>query len=198
MTTISTDDVKLLRDQTGISVMQCKKALEEAGGDMNKALAILKRKSADIALKKGDRTLGSGTIAAYVHGAGTVGVMLLLKCETDFVAKNEDFRQMAYDLAMHVAALNPEFISEKAVSEDVKNELLAQFEKEVAALDKPAEVKAKIIESKLETYIKERTLLGQPFVKDGSTPVSQLITEAVQKFGENIEVGHFTRYVNTQ
>ena len=108
---ITTDDIKALRDKTGISVMQCKKALEEAGGDTEKALVLLRKKGADIAAKKADREIKSGTIAAYVHSTGTVGAMVALACETDFVANNEEFKLLAKDIAMQVTATNPEFLS---------------------------------------------------------------------------------------
>jgi len=114
---ISTDQVKELRDKTGISVMQCKRALDDAEGDIEKAIEILKTKGAEIALKKGNRSLQSGTIAAYIHGNGAIGVMVELACETDFVARNEEFKALAHDIAMHVAAMNPEFTSEKDVAD---------------------------------------------------------------------------------
>jgi elongation factor Ts len=145
----TTEEIKALRDETGLSIMQCKKALEDAGGDKAKALELLKERGADIAAKKGDRTLGAGIITSYIHSNGTVGVLLELACETDFVAKNPEFKDVAYGIAMHIAAMNPEDTAE---------------------------------------------LLEQPFIKDPSKTISDLVNGAVQKFGERTEVGRFTRF----
>lgn len=189
------DQVKELRDMTGVSVMQCKKALEEAQGDKEKAIEILKRKSKDIAGKKGDRTLGAGTIQSYIHLGGAVGSMVLLSSETDFVSKNEEFKKLAYDIAMHIAAANPEFVSREEVSEETINDLKKVFEEEAVASGKtdPA-VKEKVVSGKLNTYFAERALLEQPFVKNGDVTVGALVDEAVQKFGERIEVTRFARF----
>ena len=133
MAEITTELVKSLRDETGVSVMQCKKALEEAGGDKAKALVILRKKSADIAAKKGDRELGSGTVAAYIHAGGTVGAMVLLSCETDFVSKNEDFKKLAYEIAMQVAASNPKYARRENVTAEEMDKVREVFMKEVEA-----------------------------------------------------------------
>jgi elongation factor Ts len=146
---VATEKVKKLRDRTGISVMQCKRALEEAGGDIEKALEVLKKTGARISEKKSDRYLGSGVVEAYIHGNGEVGALVELNCETDFVAKNEEFRKLARDIAMHIAAMNP--------------------------------------------GNKEELLLGD-FIKDPSHTISDLIQNAVQKFGERTEIGNFIRY----
>jgi len=192
---VTMDQVKELRDMTGVSVMQCKKALEEAQGDKDKAIEILKRKSKDIAGKKGDRTLGSGTIQSYIHLGGAVGSMVLLSSETDFVSKNEEFKKLAYDIAMHIAAANPEFVSREEVSEETVNDLKKVFEEEAKASGKtdPA-VKEKVVLGKLNTYFAERALLEQPFVKNGDVTVGALVDEAVQKFGERIEISRFARF----
>jgi len=191
---ITTETIKELRDQTGISVMQCKKALEEAGGDMEKAVMLLKKKSGEIASKKSGRSLGSGTIAAYIHAGGSVGSMVELSCETDFVAKNEEFKQLAYDIAMHAAATNPEFISLSDISSEDKKKAMEMFEKEVEKSDKPEEIKKKMLEGKLNAYFNERTLLEQSFVKNSDVTIKGLLEEAVQKFGERTEVTNFTRF----
>lgn len=192
---VTMDQVKELRDMTGVSVMQCKKALEEAGGDKEKAIEILKRKSKDIAGKKGDRTLGSGTVQSYIHLGGSVGSMVELSSETDFVSKNEEFKKLAYDIAMHVAAANPEFIRREDVSEEVTEDLKKVFTEEAEAAGKndPA-VKEKVVLGKLNTYFAERALLEQPFVKNGDVTVGALVDEAVQKFGERIEIARFARF----
>jgi len=195
---ITTEQIKALRDQTGISVMQCKVALEEADGDMEKAIMILKKKGKDIAAKKSDRNLGSGVVASYIHGTGAVGTMVELLCETDFVAKNEDFKALAYDIAMHIAATNPEFTSVDDISEEDKARIKELFVKEVEESDKPADIKEnikeKMLQGKLDGYFKERTLLEQSFIKDSNITIKGLIEGAVQKFGENTEIGKFTRF----
>lgn len=189
---ITTSLIKELRDQTGISIMQCRKALEEAGGDMEKAIIILQKQSKAIATKKSDRNLGSGIIASYIHGAGSIGSMVELCCETDFVAKNEEFRSLAYDIAMHVAANNPEFLKKSDVDEESKKKVVEVFADEIK--DKPENMREKILEGKLDSYFSERALLDQPFVKDQNVTVGQMIESAIQKFGERIEVGRFVRY----
>lgn len=191
---ITTDIIKKLRDQTGISVMQCKKALEEADGDIDKALVILKKKSSAIASKKSNRELGSGTIAAYIHAGGSVGAMVELSCETDFVAKNEDFKKLAYDIAMHIAAANPEFLSGVDVSEDDKKKVKEVFVKEIEESEKPEDIKQKMLEGKLSAYFNDITLLEQKFIKNPDTTIKGLLEEATQKFGERTEITNFTRF----
>lgn len=193
---ITTDLIKQLRDKTGISVMQCKKALEETAGDMEKAIMLLQKKSADIASKKSERTLGAGVISSYIHATGTVGTMIELLCESDFVAKNEEFKQLARDIAMHATATNPQFL--KAEDIDVHSMELAKemFSKEVDG--KPEDMKAKILEGKLASYWGERVLLDQAFIKNPEVTIRNLIQSAIQKFGENIEVSRFVRYSVSQ
>jgi elongation factor Ts len=191
---VSIEQVKELRDSTGISIMQCKKALEEANGDKAKALLLLKQKSSDIASKKEGRNLGSGIIATYIHGAGSVGAMVELDCETDFVAKNEEFVALARDIAMHVAALNPEFLKLEDIDDAAKEKMTKFFTEEVEKSDKPEEIKAKMLQGKIDTYFKESTLLEQPFVKNGDVTIGQLVKEAIQKFGEKTELVRFSRF----
>ena len=190
---ITTDQVKALRDKTGISVMQCKKALENAEGDMEKALQILKAKGVEIASKKSDRALQAGTVASYVHNNGSVASLVLLLCETDFVARNEEFKTLARDIAMHVTAMNPEFVSQKDITPLSMEKAREVFAKEVEAVDKPQELKEKMLAGKIDSYFKERTLLDQAFIKNTDQTIQTLLTEAIQKFGENIEIGKFVR-----
>src|SRR3989344_318937 len=152
---ISTDQVKELRERTGLSIMQCKKALEESCGEMEKAIIILRKNSASIAGKKADRTLGAGTIASYIHGSSTVGAIVELSCETDFVAKNEEFKALAYDISMQVAATDPQFLKMEDIDSEAKALATKVFEGEVEG--KPAEIKDKIIEGKLAAYFGEKT-----------------------------------------
>jgi len=189
---ISTEQIKELRDATGVSVMQCKKALEEADGDMEKAIAILRKKSKDIAAKKGDRTFGAGAVASYIHSNGTVGSLVELVCETDFVSKNEEFVRLARDIAMHVAASNPEFVRVSDISEEARAKAKELFVAEVQ--DKPVEMREKILEGKLAAYFKERVLLEQAFIKNPDVTVGGLIEGAIQKFGEKTEVSRMVRY----
>ncbi len=188
---ITTDLIKKLRDETGVSVMQCKKALEEAGGDMDKAKIILRKQSAAAATKKADRELGAGIASAYTHAGGSVVAAVVLACETDFVAKNEEFGRLAYGIAMHIAAMDPVWTSRDQVSDEDMRSAREVFEKQVAEL--PEASRQKALEGKLESFVSERILLDQPFVKDPSMTVRELIDQAVQKFGEKIEVVRFER-----
>lgn len=179
---------------TGISVMQCKKALEEAGGDKEKALFLLRKKSGDIAAKKSDRVLGAGVIASYIHHGNTLGALVELSCETDFVARNEEFVTLARDIAMHISAMNPEYIEEREITEEARAKIKGMFQKEVSESGKPADIQAKIMEGKLATYFAERTLLLQQFVKNPDMTIKQLIDGGTQKFGEKIVVARFVRF----
>ncbi len=188
---ITSTQLKELRDYTGISVMQCKKALEEAGGDMDKAKIILQKKGGEIALKKSDRELGAGSIGSYVHSTHEVAALVQLSCETDFVAKNQDFVTLAREIAMHVAAQNPLYIQRAEVSEEALMKAKDVFKEEVK--DKPAEMQEKILAGKLDAYFKDRILMEQPFIKDQEKTISDLINTAIQKFGENIVVTSVSR-----
>lgn len=191
---VTTEQIKELRDMTGISVMQCKKALEEAGGDKDKALAILRKKSSDIAAKKGDRELGAGVIQSYIHSNKTVGALVELSCETDFVARNEEFVTMARDIAMHITATNPEFVDVSEISEDARIKAMEMFAKEVEESEKNAEIKEKMMQGKISAYFGERTLMEQFFVKNPDITIKQLVDAGVQKFGEKIAVSRFVRF----
>lgn len=186
------EEVKQLRDETGVSIMQCKKALEEVGGDIEKAKVMLRKISADAAAKKSDRTLGAGTIASYVHAGNQVAAVVVLACETDFVGKNEDFTKLAYDIALHTAAMSPAFLSKDDVTEADTAAARSVFEEE--AKDKAEDMREKIVAGKLESYLAEKVLLDQPFVKDPSVTIGGLIEQATQKFGEKISVVRFERF----
>jgi elongation factor Ts len=192
MTTITTDDIKALRERTGLSVMDCKHALEQAEGDMEKALLILRKKSSAAAAKKSARTLGAGVVQAYIHASQDVGAMVLLSCETDFVAKNEEFKTLAHNIAMHATATNPEFVSRTQVTEEATAKAKQLFEEE--AKDKPEDKRAAIVEGKLNAYIQDRVLLEQPYIKNPEQTIQGLVEQAVQKFGERIEVSECVRF----
>jgi len=187
----TTEEIKALRDETGVSVMQCKKALEESGGDMEKAKIILRKASAAIASKKSDRELGAGIAAAYTHAGGAVVGAVVLACETDFVSRNPDFGKLAYDIAMHVAAMNPKFKTKEDVKDEDVRAAREVFAKEVESL--PEASREKALTGKIDSFIKEKVLLDQPFVKNGDITVRELIDTGVQKFGEKIEVVRFER-----
>lgn len=189
---ISSDVVKELRDKTGISVMQCKAALEEAGGDMEKALMLLRKKGSSIADKKGDRVLASGIFQTYTHSNKKVASVVELLSETDFVSKHEDFAKLAYDIALQIAATNPEYKSRADVPEEMMTKIKDMYVAEVAG--KPENLKETILSGKIDAYLKNIVLLEQLYIKDDSLTVKQLIDNAVQKFGERIEIGDYKRF----
>jgi elongation factor Ts len=188
---ISTDTIKVLRDKTGVSIMQCKKALEEANGDMAQAEVILRKRSGAAADKKSDREFGAGAIGTYVH-EGTIGAMVLLSCETDFVARNPEFPALAREIAMQVAATNPTFLTDEDIAPEAREAAHAIFVKEVA--DKPADMQEKILEGKMQSYFQDQVLMNQPFIKDEGKKILDLITEASQKFGERVAITKFARF----
>jgi elongation factor Ts len=189
---ITSTMLKALRDQTGISVMQCKRALEEAGGDMEKAIIILKKKRAEAADKKSDRELGAGAIGAYIHNTNEVAAMVLLACETDFVSKNEEFVALAKDIAMHVAASNPTYIHKSEIDPVTLEKATEVFATEVVG--KPAEMQEKILAGKMDAYFKEQILMEQSFIKNPDTTIGEMISGAVQKFGENVSIAKISRF----
>jgi elongation factor Ts len=195
---ITTETIKQLRDKTGVSVMQCKKALEETGGDVEKAVLVLLKKSAGVAEKKQGRTLGAGIIEAYIHNTQKVGTMVELLCETDFVAKGEEFKKLARDIAMQVSATNPQFLKREDIDEHsaglAEEMLVKEMEADSKGAGKPEEIKAKILTGKLDAYWAERVLLEQVFIKNPDLTIRQLIDSAIQKFGEKIELSRFVRY----
>ena len=171
--------------------MQCKRALEEAGGDMEKAKVILRKIASVSASKKADRALGAGVASAYVHAGGQVVGAVVLACETDFVSRNPEFQQLARDIAMHVAAMNPIFVDRNEVKESDFQKAREVFEEE--AHNVPEAARTKAVEGKLDAFISEKILLEQSFVKDPSLSIQQLIDSGIQKFGEKIAVVRFER-----
>lgn len=192
--TISMDEVKKLRDETGVSIMQCKKALEESGGDMEKAKIALRKKATSDAAKKGDRAFGAVCSASYIHQNGKVGALVQLVCETDFVAQNPEFITLANDIAVHIAGMSPEFVKETDISEEVRNKYIAVFMEEAAKTGKPEDIQKKIAEGKWSEFLAGSVLMNQKFLKDDSKTIADLISNAVQKFGENTSIAQFVRY----
>jgi elongation factor Ts len=192
--TISPKDVSELRARTGAGMMDCKRALEEAGGDMDKASEILRKKGIAKAEKRSGRTASQGLVVSYIHHNHQVGVLLELNCETDFVARNEAFGQLAREIAQHVAAADPIGVN----PEDVPAELIERerriAEEQVAAEKKPEQIRAKIVDGKIKKFVAERTLLEQPYVKNDKITVGELIKEASGKLGESISVRRFARF----
>jgi elongation factor Ts len=191
---VTIDQIKQLREETGISINECKKALESAQGDLEKAKDILKAKGQSIAQKKSDRAANAGAIVSYIHHGNQVGVLFDVRCETDFVALSADFLTLAHELCLQVAATNPAYISEKDIPEEILNKekeiALAQFKD----ANKPANIINNIIEGKLGKYKQENTLLAQPWVKDPNKTIKDLINEYVARLGENILPKRFVRY----
>jgi len=192
--TISAQDVKALRDRTGAGMMDCKKALQETNGDMEAAIDYLRAKGAAKAAKRATKAANEGTIGSYLHFGGKVGVMVELNCETDFVAKNEEFVQLAKDIAMHVAAANPLAVRPEDIPEEVVARERQVFLEQVKNEGKPEHIAGKIVEGKLRKFFEESSLLKQPFVKDPDRTIEQLVTDASAKTGEKIEVARFARF----
>ncbi len=194
MAEITNEEIKTLREMTGAGMMDCKKALQEHNGDMTKAADALRAKGLAKAAKKVDRTTGQGRVVSYIHGEGTVGVLLQVNCETDFVSRNADFEVICRDIAMHIAAMNPLAIrGEDLDPELIKKEEEIQRELLVNEGKKPEQIE-KILPGKIKKFQSEMCLLDQPFVKDPKKTISDLINEAISKFGENITIGRFQRY----
>ncbi|MCF7900304.1 translation elongation factor Ts [Candidatus Babeliales bacterium] len=194
MAKISMELIQQLRERTSMGMMDCKKALEETGGDIEKSVEILRKKGVKVAAKRGDNATSAGLIHAYIHPGATIGVLIELNCETDFVARNSQFLQFASDLGMHIAAINPQFLS----PEDVSAEFLEK-EKEIMTAQLIAEGKkpdfiTKIIEGKVTKLYSEVCLLQQKFVKDDKFTVDEVLKDLVGKVGENIKIRRFSRF----
>lgn len=186
--------IKALRERTGAGIVEVKKALEEAGGDEEGAIRILRERGAAKAVKKTDREAKEGVISTYVHSNGRVSAMVKLLCETDFVARNEDFQSLGRDIAMHVAAMNPSVLRPEDVPEEAVSSEREIWTEELRKAGKPEEMIEKILEGKERKLREETALLTQSFVKDPDRTVTDLLSENVQKIGENIQVGDFVRY----
>ena len=195
MTTITADLVKTLREKTGVGMMECKKALQVAEGDLAAAEKILRKRGMATAASKAGRATGEGSIVSYVHTGGKIGVLVEVNCETDFAARNEDFQTLARDIAMHIAAAAPRFVSRDQVSQQMLDDEREIARDQAIKSGKPANVAEKIVEGKMDKFYAEVCLLEQPFVKDPAKSVGQLVTEAVTRIGENIQVSRFVRYV---
>lgn len=191
---ITTEMIKELRDATGAGVLETKKALEAADGDFDKAADVLREKGAARAAKRADREASEGVVELYSHPGNRVGVMLELNCETDFVARNEEFRDLAHDLALHIAAMKPLYINKEDVSQEDLDRETEKLRNQALAEGKPEQVVEKIVSGRISKFYEEVCLLEQPFVKDDSVTIQELITQTISKTGENIVVRRFARY----
>jgi elongation factor Ts len=194
MATITAKDVAALRARTGAGMMDCKKALEETGGDMEKAVDLLRQKGIARAGKRSDRGASEGVIGSYVHFNGKVAVLVELNCETDFVARTEDFVQLAKDLSLHIASANPLAVSSEAVPADVLEREQAIFRAQASESGKPPAVQEKMVEGKVRKFFEERVLLEQAFVKDDKQKIGDLVKAVSGKLGERVVVRRFVRY----
>jgi elongation factor Ts len=191
---ISAAQVKELREKTGAPMMNCKQALSEAKGDLEQAVVLLRKKGVSVAAKKATRVTSEGAVESYIHAGGKIGVLLEINCESDFVARTEDFKELIHDIAMHIAASDPKFVRK----EDVTAEDFAR-EKDIAlaqaiASGKPANIAEKMVAGKMEKFYEEVCLLEQPFIKDQTVSIAQLIATKIGKLGENIAVRRFARF----
>lgn len=190
--TISIDEIKKLKDLTGVGLTDAKAALVEAGGDFDKALEAMRKKGLTKAEKRGEREALQGLVDAYVH-SGRIGVVVEVNCETDFVARTDDFKALVHDIALHVSATNPEYIALEDIPADVNDAKKAELMETAMASGKPKDIAEKMVEGQLNKYFAEKTLLEQPFIKDPDITVGELVKQHISKLGENIVVRQFKR-----
>jgi elongation factor Ts len=186
--------VKTLREKTGVGIMECKGALREANGDLDEAVKILRKKGLSAAARKGSRQTAEGTVGSYIHAGGRIGVLVELNCETDFVARTPEFQTLLKDIAMQIAATQPRFVSR----EEVTSEIIAQerdiYRAQVLQSGKPEHIVAKIVDGKMDKFYSETCLLEQPYVRDPSITVQELVANFIARVGENVRVRRFMRY----
>jgi elongation factor Ts len=194
MAEITAQMVKELRERTGAGMMDCKNALTEAQGNIESAVDALRKKGLAAAAKKAGRVTAEGAVGSYIHAGGKIGVLVEINCETDFVARTDQFQELVRDIAMHIAAVDPRFVRREEVTADALEREQAIFRDQALASGKPANVVERIVAGKMEKYYSEFVLLEQPFVKNPDVTVGQLIAEKVAKIGENIQVRRFSRY----
>ncbi len=187
------DEIRALREETSAPMMDCRKALVEAAGDVAKAKTLLLERGAAQAAKKAERTANEGTVASYVHAGGKIGVLVEVNSETDFVARNPKFAELSRDIAMHIAAMSPQYLDRESVPAELVDQVRAEFRTTVPP-GKPPEVAERIVEGKLNKWFEEHCLLDQAFVKDDALSVGDLINAAIGSLGEKIRVRRFTKY----
>ena len=194
MATISSDTVKELREKTGAGIMDCKRALADSGGDLEKAIDLLRQKGLSAAAKKASREAKEGLVSSYIHGGGKIGVLVEVNCETDFVARNSEFQELVKDIAMQIAASNPSYVRREDVPADLLERERSIYKIQAKESGKPEHVLDKIVEGKVEKFYLETCLLEQPFIKDPSVTINDMVQQKIAKIGENIIVKRFTRY----
>ncbi len=194
MADISSEQVRELREKTGAGMMDCKKALVESSGNIDKAIVFLREKGLASAEKKSARATKEGVVSSYIHGNGRIGVMIEVNCETDFVARNEKFQSFVKDVAMHVAAMSPRYVREEDIPEDVKKSEMEIYKKQTEGSGKPANVIEKIVEGRFKKFCEEVCLLNQPYVKNPDQKIQDYIKENISVIGENISVKRFVRW----
>ncbi len=194
MGTISAGIVKQLREKTGAGIMDCKEALTECNGDIDRSIDFLRKKGIATAEKRAGRAMTEGIIESYIHMGGKLGVLVEVNCETDFVAKNDDFKEFARNLAMHIAATNPVGISQEDVPEEVINKEREIYRAQALEIGKPENIVDKIAEGKLSKYFKDNCLLNQAYVRDPNITIADLLNELIAKIGENISIKRFVRF----
>jgi len=195
MTEIKADLVKKLREKSGVGMMECKKALMECNGDMSKAEIILRERGLAAAAKKSTRAANQGIIDSYIHPGSKIGVMLEVNCETDFVARNEVFKELVHNIALHIAASAPSYVSSENIPEEVINAEKEIYKKQALNEGKPEAVLEKIAEGRMKEFFEENCLLSQPYVRDNDKTIEDLIKESIAKIGENIVLKRFVRFV---
>jgi elongation factor Ts len=191
---ISATQVKELRERTGAPMMDCKQALTESKGDMEQAIVILRKRGAAVAQKKAARVTSEGSVASYIHAGGKIGVLVEVNCESDFVARTDDFKELVHDIAMHIAASDPKFVRKEDVTPEAYEREKDIYRSQAAATGKPPQVVEKIVEGKMGKFYEEVCLYEQPFIKDQTMNISQLIAAKIGKLGENISVRRFARF----
>jgi elongation factor Ts len=191
---ISANQVKELREKTGAPMMDCKQALTEAKGDLEQAVVLLRKKGVSVAAKKSARVTSEGSVAQYIHAGGKIGVLVEVNCESDFVARTDDFKDLVHDIAMHIAASDPKFVRKEDVTPEAYEREKDIYRAQAAATGKPPQVVEKIVEGKMSKFYEEVCLYEQPFIKDQTISISQLIAATIGKLGENISVRRFARF----
>jgi elongation factor Ts len=194
MANISAAQVKELREKSGAPMMDCKQALTEAKGDLEQAIVLLRKKGVSVAAKKATRATSEGSVGYYIHAGGKIGVLVEVNCESDFVARTEDFKELVHDVAMHIAASDPKFVRKEDVTPEAFEREKDIYRAQAAATGKPPAVVEKIVAGKMEKFYEEVCLLEQPFIKDQTVSIAQLIAAKVGKLGENIAVRRFARF----
>ena len=191
---ISANQVKELREKTGAPMMDCKQALTDAKGDLDQAVVLLRKRGVSVAAKKASRATSEGAVESYIHAGGKIGVLVEVDCESDFVARTEDFKELIHDIAMHIAASDPKFVRKEDVTPDAYEREKDIYRAQAAATGKPPQVVEKIVEGKMSKFYEEVCLYEQPFIKDQTVSIAQLIATKIGKLGENIAVRRFSRF----